>query len=197
MTPLVGLTVFGYMFLIATCLTVWAALTLRDGSRSRRAAHDDEAPARELTGLPTQRRVERLEARPARAAAVESVPLRSGLPEVTPRDPAEGTGNVRPVADLGREPRREPGRTITARKLVVSETSTPTGTGLPPVELERSHRPDSHQPRLLEPSEPKEPAAERRVSNDDVRGAKAVVKQRSLDDAFDRFIEVDRKDRGF
>ncbi len=223
-TPLVGLTVFGYMFLIAMCLTVWAALTLRDGSSSQRAGREEDAPARERTGLPPQRLGERpvwraeergasgartgldREGRSARLSperapraslgeprtsrdGIETVPLRSGLPEVAPRDPAEGTGSVRPVMDLGRETRREPGRTVTARKLVVSET-----TNGPTVERERPRQPE---PQDQAPPRPSTESAERRVSNDDVRGAKAVVKQRSLDDAFDRFIEVDRKDRGF
>ncbi len=199
MTPLVGLTVFGYMFVIAVCLTLWAALTLRDGSRARRAQREapterDDAPPARATGLPPQRlgerpvwrAEERSAQRPARDR-VETVPLRSGLPEVAPPDPAEGTGRVRPVTDLPREPRREPGRTVTAKKLVVSETGDP-ATADRGHQAEAPVRSSSHA--RLEPTE-------RRVSNDDVRGAKAVVKQRSLDDAFDRFIEVDRKDRGF
>lgn len=212
MTPLVGLTVFGYMFVIAVCLTLWAALTLRDGGRLRRAAPDERAqaaepaPKRVSTGLPPQRTGERTHERvgdrpmwraeervapraerePVRHNRVETVPLRAGLPEVAPPDPAEGTGRVRPVVDqVSREPRREPGRTVTAKKLVVSET-----TGAQPTERTR-------QPEPTPPSRTQIETTERRISNDDVRGAKAVVKQRSLDDAFDRFIEVDRKDRGF
>src|SRR5690606_26343783 len=41
-----------------------------------------------------------------------------------------------------------------------------------------------------------QPATERRASNDDHRGAKAKVTQRpNLDDAFERFLDHERKDR--
>lgn len=46
MPPLVALVLFGFVFIIALCLTVWAALTMRDQTRrlepgaSRRAGRD-------------------------------------------------------------------------------------------------------------------------------------------------------------
>lgn len=192
---MIGLTVFGYLFLIATCLTVWAALTLRDGRRVERRdvaeERSDGAPRTRLGERPVWRADERGERRsrgerPA-GGRVESVPLRLGLPEVDPPDPSEGTGRVRVVPSGERDVRREPGRTITAKRLVVAETRADLG--------DSGQRPSSGEAETSSSS----PAAAggRPVSNDDVRGAKVVIKQRTLDDAFDRFLEIDRKDRGF
>lgn len=191
-TPLIGLTVFGYLFLIATCLTLWAALTLRDGRRAERGdvagerlasqprTHLGERPVWRADERGSRRRGDRLA-----EGRVESVPLRLGLPEVEPPDPSEGTGRVRVVPSGERDVRREPGRTITAKRLVVDETRQSPGAA-----QQRGAR------EVKTPATRPDPDG-KSVSNDDVRGAKVVVKQRTLEDAFDRFLEVDRKDRGF
>lgn len=151
MTPLVGLTIFAYLFLIALCLTLWAALTVRDG---RGSVSEPTAPRRESGAS------QRLGERPLWRA-----------------DERAGTE--------ARSRGREPGGRDRGRREGAVE-SVPLRVGLPPEPPQPAQVADAGRPRAV-------PA----VTNDDVRGAKVTVKQRKLEDAFDRFLEVDKKDRGF
>lgn len=127
MSPLVALVLIGFLFVIALCLTVWAALSWVSGPQ-----------------------------RPREDTRATYVPLSRG----EPRGPVWRAG------------------TPSAPAVAASD---------PTVRRAASQAPESEAGTVT--------VRERR--NDEFRGANATVTQRpNLDDAFDRFLDQERKDRG-
>lgn len=129
MSPLVALLVFGFMFVIALSLTIWAALTLGD-ARGPADQEDDavsyvplgthrpvwrreEAERTPLSGLErrSQPSLERADGRRGSDKSATTTGLSRGLPTVSP----QAAVPVVPVVDPPPEPRSEPSVQVTAR----------------------------------------------------------------------------------
>lgn len=167
MSPLVALLLFGFMFVIALSLTLWAALTLGDSRRG----HDDEQANVDYVPFGTTRPVWREDANDSRVAGFErrgadskgltarrrgdeQSERRTGLPPL-PIGPAE--------ANDGRD-----------RLRVITTPASGADNGAASVVAADERRDD-----------------ERR--NDEFRGARARVTQRpNHDDAFERFLDNER-----
>ncbi len=142
-SPLAGLVLLGFLFVIALCLAIWAALSL--------AGAPDRAERDQVSYVPLSRTEEAVSVR-------DSKVWRAGSGAGPRAQPA--TSAASPVVPVvGRT-------TVTARVKGVRPTE----------------------------AEPDQPG--RSASNDDHRGARARVTQRpNLDDAFERFLDNERKDR--
>ncbi len=139
MSPLAALVFIGFLFVIALCLTLWAALSLAAAPRRGEGRE-------EVTYVPLSRGAEAPVWRAERGVKTAGAP--SG---------AAGTVG-------GAAPPTQGRATVTARAK----------SGAAP-----------------QPATP-----DRRPSNDELRGAKAKVTQRpNLDDAFERFLEHERRER--
>lgn len=139
MPPLVTLVLVGFLFLVALCLAIWAALTL--GDRTRRYVPN---PSRAKTG-------------PERVAYV---------PMNQAQQPVWRSGSLQTSGPLQASGAQHGGR---------------------------AQPPGASQLRnAAVPEEPARPAA----SNDDFRGARAVVTPRPVtEDAFERFLENENNGR--
>lgn len=121
-------------------------------------------------------------ARAMRAGTNEAAAPRSALSE-----PRSATSAGRSAA--GRAPASGAGRT--------NEAPIPSSRG-GDTERERERAVARRADELVTPARPDAPEVPLRPSNDDVRGARAVVTPRTRsDDAFERFLEGETKDRGF
>ncbi|HEX7038753.1 MAG TPA: hypothetical protein VF202_01410 [Trueperaceae bacterium] len=148
MSPLAALVFIGFLFVIALCLAVWAALSLAAAPRRR-----DERER--VAYVPLSRPAEAPVWRAERGASSARQPAA----QASGRTPATAAGTVGGSAtpSVGRA-------TVTAR--------------------------------VKGPAAPQADAPERRAGNDERRGAKAQVTQRpNLDDAFERFLEHERRER--
>lgn len=146
-SPLAGLVLLGFLFVIALCLAIWAALSL--------AGAPDLAERDQVSYVPLSRTEEAVSVRDSKVWRAGSGASSGARPRAQP-----ATSAASPVVPVvGRT-------TVTARVK-----------GAPPTE-----------------AEPDQPG--RSASNDDHRGARARVTQRpNLDDAFERFLDNERKDR--
>ena len=172
MSPLVALLLFGFMFVIALSLTVWAALTLRDGPRAadeaadevsyvplggeRRVWRREEAARAPLAGFERRSGASGTAAKRARSAdgrrASDRPALSTGLPAVTP----QAAVPLAPAVSTGEELRPQRAAQVTVRGAAGA-------------------------------------SADGQKSNDEYRGARATVTQRpNNDDAFERFLENNR-----
>lgn len=128
----------GFLFVIALCLTVWAALSLAASPRRREEQEPDYVPLSRSAEAPVWR-----------AGRGPSTGMSTA--------PAAGTTGAAAAPAYGRT-------TVTARV-----------------------KPGAASP---------QPTKDGRAAQDDRRGAKAKVTQRpNLDDAFERFLDHERKDR--
>ena len=217
MSPLVILTLFGFMFVIVLCLTLWAALTLGGSRRRPAAAIEEEAyPTAPLGKLPVWRsdaapefEVSARRQNLGRTITFEATGApRPAQPETRLGAPAEKRAPVREIRVVETEPARQ-------RAEGSARAAEPRSVELPqPLSKPAPAEPASQ---AAGPAAPDQAAARRgadkpvtnegvrRLTNDDFRrvgndaasGNKATVTPRKSGDAFERFLENDRKDRGF
>jgi len=120
--------------------------------------------------------------------------MRAGTNEATA--PRSALTEPRPATYAGRA---AAGRAPASAAIRTNEAPTPSSRGGSTERERRDER--AAAPRadeLVTPARPDAPEAPLRPSNDDVRGARAVVTPRTRsDDAFERFLEGETKDRGF
>jgi len=163
-SPLVALLLFGFMFVIALSLTIWAALTL--GDQTRRAEAESQSVA--YVPLGSSRPVWRSEENEVRkAGGIERRSQPSGERADGRRstDPAERRTGLPPV------PQPVPAAS--------------------PVNKDENH--SAGGPADGGASGIAGASAGGGRSNDEFRGARATVTQRpNNDDAFERFLENDR-----
>jgi len=126
-------------------------------------------------------------ARAMRAGTNEAAAPRSALSE--PRSATSAGRAPAGRSAAGRAPASGAGRT--------NEAPIPSSRG-GDTERERERAVARRADELVTPARPDAPEVPLRPSNDDVRGARAVVTPRTRsDDAFERFLEGETKDRGF
>lgn len=157
MSPLVALLLIGFLFVIALCLTIWAALSW---VAAPRRSESEEKPSY----VPLTR------------GAPHAGVWRAGTATSMAGAPAGAAGPTR-ADERGRStPRAEDEDTSSQRRAVRAHVDE--GAAVAPQRLEADG------------------VRVQQRRNDDFRGANASVTQRpNLDDAFDRFLDHERKDR--